>query len=484
MAYFPRISSNNLLSSIADVITAFHSEVAAPVDFIRNQWPSKRWHSPHTVVSIISAKNDRLAFTYNSVNYVAVITAGTYRWANLMVECATKMNTAASVSVLSASYDKATKKVSIKNSHASQTCVLRCASATSTDKQRSIFPTLGYDCKADSASFTNGASATANYVSTSTWGRFEIYSSGARQNNRIYYNDGSARTATLSAGVYNLRALLAEAKYQMDSTSGVTNYGARFDEATMKWILDKGSGTFTLSTGAGSFLPTAGNFTTGSAASSFTALAVAVMNFEEIIIDCGVATQSTMWMITGHNFSAAAAVRIQANASNSWGAPSFDFAFPTITSFMINYADIESITAPNYRWYRLEISDPTNPDFYVSVGRLWAGTYITLSHNMDSGSSYGPYSRSESGKTESGNTVGNRKGQGKRGKFVFKGLTDADKANLDSTFGSIDVLNPAVFSMLPDDDSWSCYATITDHDFSMNLELNLWNTSIMVETED
>jgi len=75
--------------------------------------------------------------------------------------------------------------------------------------------------------------------------------------------------------------------------------------------------------------------------------------------------------IAGHNFTSSAVIKIQGNATDSWGAPSFE---ETIT---YREGTIYHFTASKqtYRFIRLLVADTTNPD-NLEIGYLSFDEYV------------------------------------------------------------------------------------------------------------
>ncbi len=78
------------------------------------------------------------------------------------------------------------------------------------------------------------------YGAGSGWGIFYI----GTAINKLDFNDGSARTATLTTGVYDAAELAAHIKTQMDAVGGQT-YTVTYSDTTRKFTISA-SGTFSL----------------------------------------------------------------------------------------------------------------------------------------------------------------------------------------------------------------------------------------------
>lgn len=78
----------------------------------------------------------------------------------------------------------------------------------------------------------------------------------------------------------------------------------------------------------------------------------------------------------GIRLTGGANIRIQANATNVWTSPAVDQAL--IIDNEYSTASHFFTTDQNYRYWRLYIDDPTNPDGYVEVGMVWLGTSLAI----------------------------------------------------------------------------------------------------------
>ena len=89
------------------------------------------------------------------------------------------------------------------------------------------------------------------------------------------------------------------------------------------------------------------------------------------IIDLETAKAITGLVIYDHNISVDATITLQGNASDSWGAPSFEEVVTYNADKLLFYIDSET-----YRYWRVVISDETNSDSYIQIGELFLGEYF------------------------------------------------------------------------------------------------------------
>lgn len=94
---------------------------------------------------------------------------------------------------------------------------------------------------------------------------------------------------------------------------------------------------------------------------------------QTITIDLGAAMTISVAAILSHNFTSSATIVVAANDSDSWGSPA------TSQTIVFNAGiALKFFVSTSYRYWQFQITDPTNPDGYLSMGRLWLGSYITI----------------------------------------------------------------------------------------------------------
>jgi len=93
---------------------------------------------------------------------------------------------------------------------------------------------------------------------------------------------------------------------------------------------------------------------------------------QTVIIDLGAPATVNTVAIMGHNIGAAASTLTVAGGTTST-------TFATAITLTWN-ADmiLKFFTGQSKRYWKFTIDDKTNPDTYLSIGRLWLGTYITV----------------------------------------------------------------------------------------------------------
>jgi len=101
---------------------------------------------------------------------------------------------------------------------------------------------------------------------------------------------------------------------------------------------------------------------------------------EWIKFDFGAAAAVRAFVLVGHNLTAAATIKIQANATDVWTSPSID---QVVTYHAANLVYLWTTDQP-YRFWRVTLADPGNPNGYVEAGRIFLGQTTTPDRNYAS----------------------------------------------------------------------------------------------------
>ena len=95
---------------------------------------------------------------------------------------------------------------------------------------------------------------------------------------------------------------------------------------------------------------------------------------EWITMDLGAGTHAIYaFAIKNHNFTDAAVIKIQGNATDAWGSPSVDVTMTYNADVMREFWS----SAQNYQWWRLHMVDAANPASYLKFGRPYIGGYFS-----------------------------------------------------------------------------------------------------------
>lgn len=102
----------------------------------------------------------------------------------------------------------------------------------------------------------------------------------------------------------------------------------------------------------------------------------------------------------GITLSNSAIVKIQANATDVWSSPSVDQTLTIDNDYEV--CSHHFSTDQEYRYWRLVIEDPGNPNGYLELGVIWLGKSIDI-ENAQNGFKFSRTDRSKKTRTEFGN---------------------------------------------------------------------------------
>jgi hypothetical protein len=168
---------------------------------------------------------------------------------------------------------------------------------------------------------------------------------------------------------------------------------------------------------------------------------------ETIKIDAGAGETitATSIAIAGHNLTAAATIKIQANATDAWGDPSID---ETVTWDADIITDLFT-NSTGYRFWRFYFDDDANGDGYLEIGRLFLGTRLQMP-KIEPGVDI-PYQDTSVVSTSiSGESYGDEGVIIRAPAFRFPHLTDTERGNILSMWREVKKVKP-IFLLIWED---------------------------------
>jgi len=91
-----------------------------------------------------------------------------------------------------------------------------------------------------------------------------------------------------------------------------------------------------------------------------------------IDIDLGSAKDVSTVGIIG-NVSLTGTITLKGNSTESWAAPAVEESVTIANRNLLHY-----FTSANYRYWRIEITDASNPDGYIEINKVFLGEYVQL----------------------------------------------------------------------------------------------------------
>lgn len=101
----------------------------------------------------------------------------------------------------------------------------------------------------------------------------------------------------------------------------------------------------------------------------------------------------------GIRLTSSAVIKIQANATNVWTSPAVDQVVTINNDYSV--ASHFFSTTQSYRYWRVLVTDPTNPWGYIEIGQVWIGKSLSV-QNAENGFRFSLIDRSKSVETEFG----------------------------------------------------------------------------------
>lgn len=215
-----------------------------------------------------------------------------------------------------------------------------------------------------------------------TGGNFEITST----NNKLYINDGSDKTVTLTAASYTYSTLAAHVQTQLNASS--SNWTCTYSTTTHKFTIARSSGTAVLreTQTTNAVWDTLGyNQGADITGTPFVADESRIHTSEWLKCDCGVPQTATFACLLGsidEEFSLTqnAVVTLQASNLDSWTSPAVSVDLPVESLSAMAFLD-DSFSTP-YRYYRIKIVDRLNPlgPEGISIGYAYIGDHVTMTN--------------------------------------------------------------------------------------------------------
>lgn len=199
-------------------------------------------------------------------------------------------------------------------------------------------------------------------------------------NNKLDFNRGGVKAATITAGNYATGALMAAAVVAALEAA----------DATPVWACSYSSGTFTISAdlsfvllfSSGANVATSAWADLGysmpqsdSASTTYQpADTVSYQSRHWIKWDMGSAMAATVAIVNSQAVAGVNTYTLQSNATDAWTAPSVTQAITDGGVDELIY--IAYFASNSYRWRRLLINDVTNPDGYSQIPHVFIGEYV------------------------------------------------------------------------------------------------------------
>ncbi len=220
---------------------------------------------------------------------------------------------------------------------------------------------------------------------------------------KIDFNRGGVKAATVAAGTYATGAALATAIVTaLEAADATPVWACSYDAGTKKFTISSDL-AFTLLFGTGTNLTKSIHIDLGFAtadtgsATSQTAGSVAYQSRHAITADLGAAMSITAAIVINHNAGAGGTFTFQADAASLAAVGYGDAATPDFSQVLSGDASIRIafFSDPNRRYLRLLITDVQNALGYSEIGVWFAGPYTEPAKGFAQGWGKAPESLNE-----------------------------------------------------------------------------------------
>lgn len=158
---------------------------------------------------------------------------------------------------------------------------------------------------------------------------------------------------------------------------------------------------------------------------------------QTIIFDLLSAVAVSKFMLKGHNLTSSATITLDGNDTNVWTAP----AYTTSITYNADYIYKDLVTDQTYRYWRLSISDASNPDDYIELSKIYLGSFVQFP-NMKKDQKIPVASTGQSSISESGQVYGNRGYTYRYGTINFSNMTNTERQTINTMFLAVDKIKP------------------------------------------
>jgi len=201
---------------------------------------------------------------------------------------------------------------------------------------------------------------------------------------------------------------------------------------------------------------------------------------EWISLDCGagVTINPTVAVIAGHNISeSAATIKIQGDDDSDFSSLAVDESFTHAEGNMVKF-----FTGSALRYWKFLITDETNNSGYISIGRLFLGTYLETDNAIFISFPYNIDDTSLTDTSLTGQLYGDEGVILRKYDLSIPLLSDTNRKALDVMYKSVKVVKP-IFFVFDHSDLTTItplYSSFTKYGYSHG-KSNLWNLKLSIK---
>ena len=174
-----------------------------------------------------------------------------------------------------------------------------------------------------------------------------------------------------------------------------------------------------------------------------------ITNPETVAVDLLSAKSLTCAGIFGHNFSAAAVVKLQRSADNTNWTDVGTFTIATNADSVVLPRTCLFFSSISYRYWRIHMVDTANTDLYLQIGRLALGAYYEPDRNYTDGYSVEVIDPSEQQRTAGTQPIFAQKDPYRRVNLSFEYMDDTQRRKLLAMFSKVRTTEPMMIALDP-----------------------------------
>lgn len=212
-------------------------------------------------------------------------------------------------------------------------------------------------------------------------------------NNKIYINDGSNKTVTLTSATYTTPTLMA-AHIQTQLNASSSNWTCTYSTTTYKFTIGRSGGTRTLrfSQTTGAAWSTLGYTGSGDTTTGVGLAAdeVRIHTDEWVHVDLGFAREVTAFIFigaAGEAFTVTSTVTVMASNTDNFSSP--DLTVTVTPDRDGAYRMLDDQAGTTYRYWKIKWSDPTNIEITSTgfrINQFYLGDYVSpTTRNVNTG---------------------------------------------------------------------------------------------------
>lgn len=205
-------------------------------------------------------------------------------------------------------------------------------------------------------------------------------------NDKIDFNRGGVKAATITAGTYATGAALATAVLAaLEAADATPVWACSYSVSTFKFTISSDTAFVLLWLTGSNVIVSAGvdlgfAVTDSASGTTFTGASASYQSRHYITVDIGAVSDVRAMIVHDHNAGTSGTFTFKADAASTAGAlVTWDYTAPSDNTENKDLIRTKILnTAQTFRYWALVISDVQNADGFAEIGRLYLGDWLEL----------------------------------------------------------------------------------------------------------